>query len=271
MFHALSDRETASEHAKLVGHFLYGEISLEEFGARSLSPGVVEVDVYRAGVRQYLGDDFLRAGWREDPLFEPNPVQKNHSWFGRMGTSSPDYINEVLRRLDHSVVRDDFLCVVALGNDPDEAIPPLMASAYNVLSVGCASGVHSRGVTRGDLDGPGRGKPDLVAPLSATSFATPVISSAAAFLCQCFSEAVGESDGLSSEVLRAALMAGADKRAVPRWERQTSRPFDPVFGAGQLRVDRSHDLLLRGHWLHGETESQARCARAVSGTRGTVE
>jgi hypothetical protein len=44
------------------------------------------------------------------------------------------------------------------------------------------------------------------------------------------------------------LMAGASKGPFADWSRTTTRPFDPVFGAGQLDVNRSHRVLTEQRW-----------------------
>lgn len=252
-FRTVSSASRASGHARLVGQFLYGTQETSGFGARSLSPSVQRIDLYRADVRDYLSKDFLQPASDAAPKVEHNAIQ-NHSWSGQMGGASVDYMNAKLRRLDHSIVRDDFLCVVALANGRDTPIPPLMASAYNVLTVGCSHGDHSRGVTHPDLDGPDRGKPDLVAPLSATSFATPVVSSAAAALLEHAKADPELTAAQHHPVLKAILMAGAEKAPLEGWERQDTRPFDPVFGAGQLNIDRSYQILTQRQW-HQDTLS----------------
>lgn len=246
-FHAHSATSLESGHARIVGHFLYGSEPLLSFGAISLSSTVVEVDLYQAGVREYLGADFLVPSSKRPPFEETNPIQ-NHSWYGQMGTASVAYMNDKLRRLDYSVSRDDFLCVVSMANGEEQPIPPLIASAFNVLTVGCSHGEHSHGYTDEGLDGGPRMKVDLVAPLAATSFATAAVSSAAAVLM----ESAASEDARHSEVMRAILMAGASPKPFPEWHGTSILPFDPVFGSGELRVDDSYRILAENQWSYSE-------------------
>lgn len=248
-FRRRSNGSEISEHARIVGHFLYGAEPFDAFAAVSLAPGINEVDLYKAGVSAYLGSDFLRVGMSDEPARELNAIQ-NHAWSGKVGTASMAYLDEVLLRLDYAIARDGFLCVAALKNGSDQPIPPLVASAYNVLAVGRSDGEHSRGTTHAGLSGPERSKTDLVAPLSATSFATSVVSSAAAVLVDEGSVATEKRslDSARSEVLRAILMAGASKAPFPSWSHSPSSPFDPVYGAGQIDVCRSHEILTNQTW-----------------------
>ena len=254
-FHAHSGRSTVSDHARIVAHYLYASSPLESFGAVSLSPAVNTIDLFRAGVGDYLSSDFLEPAGQSSPIREVNAIQ-NHSWYGQMGTASVGYMNEKLRRVDYSVSQDDYLCVVAMANGVDSPIPPLLASAYNVLVVGCSHGDHSHGHTHKNLDGGARTRVDLVAPLSATSYATPVVSSAAAILLECIESDESLAVAKHNEVMRAILMVGACKDPFPTWNRSDSQPFDPHFGAGELRVDRSHAVLTAGQWRYGETRGE---------------
>ena len=43
-FHAHSGRSPVSQHARIVGHYLYASEPLDSFGAVSLSPSVAEID-----------------------------------------------------------------------------------------------------------------------------------------------------------------------------------------------------------------------------------
>ena len=114
------------------------------------------------------------------PVVENRKIQ-NHSWIGTVdngGTTDTD----ALRRFDFAIQRDDFLAVAGVNNGSSSAVPALLANAYNAISVGLTDGNHSTGATT--ADGAGRGKPEIVAPSFATSFSTPLVSSAGAMLRQ---------------------------------------------------------------------------------------
>ena len=53
-------------------------------------------------------------------------------------------------------------------------------------------------------------------------------------------------------------MAGAVKTPFPTWRREISQPFDPVFGSGQLEIDRSHRVLTEGNWRYDTIHSSAK-------------
>ncbi len=94
----------------------------------------------------------------------------------------------------------------------------------------------------------GRAKPDIVAPNQyATSFATPLVSGAAALLLQAGAANDGGAGTASlatnSAVIKALLLNGAVK--MTNWTNGFRRPLDARFGAGVLNVYNS-DLQLRG-------------------------
>jgi hypothetical protein len=157
---------------------------------------------------------------------------------------SAEEANEVLRRLDQSVHASSHLAVVGLNNGAASVVPPLLGSAYNVLSVGRTDGQHSTGTTPADVDGPGRAKPELVAPMTATSWSTAVVSSCAAVLSEAGS--ASSPGARRSETLRALLLAGARKDPFPAWSNTQTRPLDPHFGAGEVNLWRSHRILVAG-------------------------
>ena len=225
----------ASVHAVTVaGTYMYG--------TGTLSEDLGEVDAYYAG--GWLNADSMRAGTSSAPKVEANPLQ-NHSWISNPseGTTAAE-LNEVVRRIDYAIGRDRFLCVAGINNG-NTTVPPVLATAYNVLSVGRSNGGHSRGGTLADYDGPGRLKPEIVAPGTQTSWATGMVSSAGTLLL-----GVIRHEGLNKarepDVLKAILMAGATKTDINNWDRTTTRPLDTRLGAGELNVQNSYHILLGG-------------------------
>ena len=131
-------------------------------------------------------------------------------------------------------------------------MPVLQASGYNSIAVGLTNGNSSIGPTV--ADGAGRSKPDLVAPLGVTSFATPVVSAGAALLVQTAAAKIDPAEALAAgrtETIKAALLSGATTSqfnglAQP-WHRMDNggfvEPLDRRFGAGQINIDNSHQIL----------------------------
>ena len=226
---AMSGASVVSGHANTVAGYFYGSFS-------SLAPGVGAVDVYEANLWVHAGFLQLQTSSAVAPNTETRFVQ-NHSWIGSFGTTSLD--TEALRRFDYAIQQNNFVACVALNNGSGSSIPPLVASAYNAISVGLTSGDHSSGTT--SLEIAGRVKPEIVAPQPATSFATPIVSSAAAILRQS-----APTPGRNSVALKAMLLAGATKDQFAGWSRTTARPLDSHFGAGQVNILHSYHLLVAG-------------------------
>ena len=216
----ITDRSTdglSSGHATTVAKNLYGNTT-------SIAPGITEVDAYEA-------NDWLDRGWYSaTPPLETNPLQ-NHSWVAW----SED--NNASIRMDYAMNRDRFLAIAGLYNadwgpqDTPSDIPDTYASIYNGITVGVSDGSHRQGTT--SYDGVGRTKPEIVAPASFTSYATPYVTAAAAILIESAGAHATASDPL---VLKATLLAGADKSPFSDWDQTTGRPIDEVYGAGQLDV-----------------------------------
>ncbi len=251
-------------HATNVGIGFYGN-------STSIAPDITVISVYSA-------DDWIRGGFlrsvgtsQGQPLFSAARVG-NHSWIGAF----PAYNTDILERLDWVIGRDELVTVVGLNNgDPNQ---PLLCGAYNVISVGRTDGVHGRGTVAVDsIYTAGRIRPDLVAPAATTSDAAPRVAAAASLLVQSghanaglstdpFSQSVVNRAGSTlgtvrnaerSEVVKAALMAGAtrstantsapnivDYRLAPA--NQAPNGLDVRFGAGQLNIRNSHQIIAAG-------------------------
>ena len=235
---------SSSGHATNVGRELYGN-------SQSISPGIQTVDAYSA-------NSFINSAWRTGvPPTETNPLQ-NHSWVNWLSGGSPfsEPNAEMTVRMDYAAERDSFLPIAGLDNSdypnpipvrPTE-IPPIYASIYNGISVGVSDSSHRTGTTQ--YDGIGRTKPEIVAPSDFTSFATPMVTSAAAFLIDA---ADGNSSADDPIVLKATLLAGADKAISTDWDQTTTRPIDEVYGAGELDIYESYFIQRAGQQASGST------------------
>lgn len=217
-----------SGHATTVGLYYFGL-------GTGVAPGITTIDVYEAN--DWIQPGSLNVGDTVAPNSESRAIQ-SHSWIGDIDGGGPDDVN-ALRRFDFAIRRDGFLAVVGLNNGGAGVIPALLGHSYNGISVGRSDGIHSYGTTT--VDGSGRTKPEIVAPLGATSYSTPVVASAAALLRQ--NAPVPARTNIS---LKALLMAGATKAQFPGWARTTTRPLDTIFGAGQLNVYNSYHILAAG-------------------------
>jgi len=230
---------TFSGHANVVGQYLYGDASM----ARGIS-----------SVTAYLADDWIESGFlnatsgisHTAPKVESNDVF-NASWVGSTGSAANDKI--VLNRLDYAIQRDDFVAVVATNNgSTPENLP---ASAYNVISVGLTNGNHASGTSTVNTSVT---FPQLVVPMGVTSYATPVVSSAAALLIQTArASATTSTNGSKSEAIKAILLAGATKDEFASWSRTDTAPLDATFGAGELNVQNSYHILTAGEQTANST------------------
>ena len=233
-FNIKSGASTQSFHAYFVAQQMVGLGS--EPSRYGMATGVTELDGYE--VNDWLETGFLNltSGL---PLTESGRVQ-NHSWiFIPTTTAEINDCKKILRRADWSINTDKYLCCVGMNNDGSSVVPALMATGYNVISVGLTSGSHSRGLTSSSFDGPGRTKPELVAPSDFTSFATGMVSGSGAVL----REVAATTDAQQTETLRAVMLAGATKEEFPTWARTTTRPLDAIYGAGELNIYHSYKIL----------------------------
>ena len=218
-----------SSHATTVGRYFYG---LND----GLARGISSVEIYNADT--WLNSNIFSGGPAGTPAFETAAVQ-NHSWIGG-GTTSTATLVEALMRLDYMVERDGVVCVVGVNNGSANPLPILLSQSYNSIAVGVSTGNHSHGETV--IAEAGRIKPEIVAPLDKTSWASPLVSSAAAMLLD---HAGGALDD-RPQVTKAILLAGATKHDVVDWDRTFSRPLDETFGAGELNIYRSYHILNAG-------------------------
>lgn len=253
---------TFSGHATSVGKTFYG-------GASTIAPGVSTINAYWADA--WLQPGFLRFGGSQKPLSLADRVA-NHSWVGDTGNLA--YDSDILRRTDWVVETDEFIQCVGIKND-SSANQSLLSGAYNVIAVGKSDGINGFGTSQLDNDYvSGRTRPEIVAPKSTSSSATPVVAAAAALLAgvghdtpslstdpneTSTSNRAGSTvyNAERSEVIKAALMAGADRaasnsssaditdyRALP--VNQTINGLDKRFGAGQVNIYNSFHIVATG-------------------------
>jgi len=244
-----------SGHANGVAKKFYGNLT-------SNSPGITSISSY--ATTQWLKERFLHVGQAVLPATTPSRIA-NHSW---IGSSGDDLVT--LRRLDWVIKTDEYFQVVGFTGGTD----PLLASASNAISVNSTdapTNSSSAAVSGDAVYAAQRTRPDLVVPETSTSAAVPRVSSAIALLIDAAHSDPSLSNGFfnnrngqliynaeRSEVLKAALMAGADRRTTNTTTvanisdyrvnliDQTSNGLDRRFGAGQLNVYNSYQIIAAG-------------------------
>jgi hypothetical protein len=245
---ALNGTVAPSWHGTEVARNLFG-------GTSSIARDSNLVYVWR--VNEWVGTGYLRVGQGTTaPAVPPNGVRVfNHSWIGSFGSTTSD--NDGLRRLDFLINRDNIFVSVGTNNGAGSTGQPLVAYGYNAMSVGLPTGAHSNSLTPTGIDGPGRRKPDIVAPGSFTSFGTPVVGAAAALLFQTATTdpaISGNPNANRSLTVKSVMLAGANHRT--GWANNApqtgasrgvaSAPLDPLYGVDLLDIDRAHRILTAG-------------------------
>lgn len=230
-----------SAHATNVGQHIYG--------VGSPAPGVVDVHCWLAD--DWLTDGGLHvSGGSGMPPESPPPGVRvvNNSWVGTFGSAALD--NEAMRRADALVEREGVLLVSAIGTGSNL----MLGNGYNGLTVSTATQNPVGYLTPATLDGPGRTKPDIVAPVSSRSAAAGIVSGVAAALFETARELGDSGEADRPETLKACLMAGAARGTAWSNGAPTSgesrgvatRPLDPTQGAGTVNIDRAHLILTGG-------------------------
>jgi hypothetical protein len=220
-----------SGESEVFGHAT--QTAREMLGPNGLAPGVRVAHFFAAN---HWMDRYLRVNSAEPPI-DDLPRVLNHSW---IGPAVPG-VEQVLARVDYQIDRRGVVMCVGVNNGRGSAVPAMLASAHNVISVGVASGNSSGGETT--VAGEGRSKPEVVAPRNLTSTATPVVTAIVARLLEAadrMPEAY-RARAQRPEVIKAALMAGAVKPA--GWAPEEGRPMDRHLGAGVVHLDRSLRVL----------------------------
>ena len=215
-----SSGTTESGHADTVAQVFYGN---KASGIPS-AYGVSTIDLFNADLWAGSGVNTLNTQTLNPPSALPanNPVVANFSWTSDISnTGSAAYNNDALRRFDYVIDQTNLVAVVGVDNGAGNPILPLMASGYNSIAVGLNNGLSSTGpVPTNGVDGPGRSKPDVVAPdpfsTNAVSYATPSVSSEAAMLEQ-VARTYSFSAGTNAATIKAIIMAGTDKNPLSSW------------------------------------------------------
>jgi hypothetical protein len=115
----------------------------------------------------------------------------------------------------------------------------------NGIGVGAFGGSSGSGPT---VDG--RSQPDLVAPGSMSSYATPLVSGAAAILVQAGNQGLGGASpaaieaAVDARTIKTLLLTGAMKPG--GWTHSETAPLDTRYGAGVLNVYASYIVLTGG-------------------------
>ncbi len=239
-----------SDHATWVGSLFYG--------AYSMAPGIRTITSYEA------------AGWLKSlgSSFPDGSRIANQSWSGNGNDASQTGM--ILRLVDRQVQRKELIQVVAMSNGAD--VKALLSSAYNVVAVGRSIGNLDYGSKSVDLVyGAGRTRPDVVVSESTTSAAAPEVAAVAALLVETGHKGALKLSRSSTVVsgvgtvynaerattIKAALMAGADRVTNNRLGKgdisdyrssghQTSNGLDDRFGAGQVNVLHSYQIIAAG-------------------------
>ena len=252
-FTAMSGSPGNSSHATLVGQTMYGTVT-------SIAPGITSIFLYEASNWATTGYLRTNQGAAFPPLATPGGIKMfNNSWIGSFGNATVD--NDCLRRADFVVTRDQLILVNGVNNGGPQQ--PLMAQGFNGIAVGLTNGTHTSGPTSGSYDGPGRMKPEIVAPAGFTSFACPIIDASCSLLFQTANtdpSVSGNVNAKRSETIKAAVLTGANHR--PGWTNNpatsgpnrgvTATPLDPVYGVDEININRSH-LILTGGEQAGST------------------
>jgi len=259
-----------SGHATGTGLNFYGK-------NRAITPGIKYVESYLAD--HWLGPGFLRSDSAYKPLHSASRVA-NHSWVASTGKND----SAVLRRIDWLVSTDEATQVVG----PCRPGKPLLGSAFNTIAVGQATGENGQGAAAVDtIYSLGRTCPQLVAPRRTASAAAPVVASAAALLIDLghgrpslstdpVSRIATNRNGDTvynaerSEVIKAALMAGADRitnNSTPidgrmvditdyraKADHQAANGLDRRYGAGQVNIEHSYQILAGGEQNSSEDQ-----------------
>lgn len=230
-----------SAHASNVATTFYGNYN-------GVAPGVTSILAYQAD--SWLSGDFLRAPSANGAPKTDGAKVQNHSWVsGNLFTDE-----KTLQKLDYAISRDDIVVVCAVNNG---SAVNLLASGANSIAVGVSGGGSASGVT--SVNGSGRVKPDIVVPdQGATSDATPHVAGSAALLVQT-ATTLGQSAGTDHRVIKSVLMAGTTKGRTSgnitglngtwsqgRTGNVITRPLDSTFGAGQLNMLRSYNIMSAG-------------------------
>ncbi len=251
--------DAISSHANAVGDIFYGNSS-------GVAAGVAHVDNYD-------------ASWFENHVVASGTVTSdkvvNQSFvnvFPSNDTTSQELSTEQQIDFEYDNYTSTYgtIFVSAVGNGAGTfdggqyttlAINP-PSTAYDSIAVAALNGSTVVGGPGPTLDG--RCKPDLVAPGGETSYATPLVSGAAAILVQAgtgtnlsggvpvgytstdgLSESQYTSDATDVRTVKALLLNGAVKPS-SGWYHTPTSPLNPRYGSGIVNIGNSYNQLAAG-------------------------
>ncbi len=257
--------DTSAQATSVATNF-YGAVT-------SSSSAIVSVDLFEKNDWLYSG--FLNTSTIYNPSISKTRLA-NHSW---VDDASDIAVNtSILGRVDFVVEQDEFIQVVAMSATPDTE--HLLSDSFNAIVAGLSNGTSGAGTTAlaDSSYTAGRARPDIVAPESTVSSASPRVASAAALLMDYAHTNPSLSDGDTynrdssfkiynaerSETIKAALMAGADRNTAGNTNsaditnyrvdaaNRTTNGLDTRFGAGQVNVYNSYHVLAAGEQSSSE-------------------
>jgi hypothetical protein len=213
----------------------------------------------------WLFDGLLQSGQSMEPLQRESRAT-NHSWVGAYPIDAQNL--EVLRRVDWLAATDEAIQVAGF-----KANNALLGSGLNVIAVTDYAHKSSSGSAPvfGDaIYAMPHVRPDLVAPGSHISAATPRVASVGAMIIDAGLSDATLSNGSTtnrngdlirnaerSEVVKAALMAGADRATANTTDEditdyrvnavdRTTNGLDWRYGAGQVNAYYSYHIIAAG-------------------------
>ncbi|NNM85223.1 MAG: S8 family serine peptidase [Phycisphaerales bacterium] len=245
-----------SGHADAVGQYFYGS-------SGGVAPGVSSV--YNYSANYFLNSVVGANGFITNPPAIAAKVV-NQSFIIQSGQGlGATTAQEAQANIAYDNYTDTYgtIFVSAVGNGSytqmySEINPP--ATAYNSIAVAAIGGSSGYGPTD-DF----RSKPDISAPGSETSYATPLVAGAAALLVQAGSQ--GEGYQASNGMTQSAYSAAAtDERTVKAlllngavkptgWSHTASQPLDTHYGAGVLNVYNSYEQLAAGRTSYSQANN----------------
>jgi hypothetical protein len=210
------DSSLVSSHATEVGSHLYGATT-------GVAPGVSAVQNFEASY--FLNSIVVNQTQISAPIVNQSFV---------VSSTDASTIASVSRSYDAYANRYGTLFVNGLNNGSGSTTNA-PAAMFNGIAVGRMDGSHS-------------GRAQIVAPGSATSFATPYVTGAAVVLRQAAVNgdfgALSGTNATDSRLLKAGILNGATK--TDGWSHTSTDPLDATYGSGVLNVNASYNQLAGG-------------------------
>ncbi len=262
---------TVSGHANSVGGYLWG--------ANGVAPGISQVDNYSASwfETDVIGVYYSPSRGNYIPIATlHNDKIVNQSFlntFNSGTTQQQELVQEQQSNLNYDAYANYYgtLFVTAVGDGATTysngsfslAVNP-PSTAYNGISVS-ASALAANNSTNGPTL-TGLSSPDLIAPGTASSYTTPLVSGAAALLVQAGNQ-MGNTSASQAQTLKALLMNGADKAS--NWAPSAGNSLSQNVGADSLDVYQSYQNLEAGQ--HAASAVNSNSTPITSGTAVPLE